>query len=419
MSIAYDIPVSNFCFVPIQYTSGINKNLLIQNGDSIEILYHDRKISFTGKGAAGNTYIDQFNRYADVDSLFDCHRKNGIKMKGITEGLDKTFWNPIKNDLLQLQNAGKITPKFRQLLLADLNYAVTGMIMKDCYMLLRGYKGKPSPLDSLVLTNYMDSVYTALPPFETNIQKYRFSSNYISLYYRRNFMRLDGDSQQRLLQGYSADTFGPYITYLLAPDYIQLPMFGSAFMNQLDFLSNEFNKEKMLQYLETKFPNSQYLSIIKQKMAKDKLAKSDNPSTYMIDRPIKSWKELLAIDELKGKRLFIDIWATWCMPCKQEFQYKNDMDSLAKSKGVTLAYLSIDAQANKKKWESDVVQLKLNGYNILVGEDLIKDIQKIFYKGAPISIPRYIYTNEKGEIVNDNAPRPSAISDLEKLFSTK
>jgi len=95
------------------------------------------------------------------------------------------------------------------------------------------------------------------------------------------------------------------------------------------------------------------------------------------------------------------------------------MDSLAKSKGVTLAYLSIDAQANKKKWESDVVQLKLNGYNILVGEDLIKDIQKIFYKGAPISIPRYIYTNEKGEIVNDNAPRPSAISDLEKLFSTK
>jgi hypothetical protein len=49
----------------------------------------------------------------------------------------------------------------------------------------------------------------------------------------------------------------------------------------------------------------------------------------------------------------------------------------------------------------------------------MNDIQKTIYNDQPVTIPRYILMNERGDIINKDAPRPSAIREIEKMFSLK
>ena len=128
-------------------------------------------------------------------------------------------------------------------------------------------------------------------------------------------------------------------------------------------------------------------------------------------------KELFSLDCFKGYRLYIDLWATWCLPCKAEFLRKTESDAIAKKYNVKLVYLSIDEANFKNRWESDIFKFNLNGYHFIANESLMKDIEKVIYKNHPIAIPQYLFINEKGEIINYNAPRPSAVNEIEKIFS--
>ena len=46
---------------------------------------------------------------------------------------------------------------------------------------------------------------------------------------------------------------------------------------------------------------------------------------YLLDRekPINTFEELTS--KFAGKAFFIDCYATWCSPCIEEFQYKEEL----------------------------------------------------------------------------------------------
>jgi thiol-disulfide isomerase/thioredoxin len=53
-------------------------------------------------------------------------------------------------------------------------------------------------------------------------------------------------------------------------------------------------------------------------------------------------------EQLKGKYVWIDFWASWCGPCKQAFPYMRELYS--KYKGKNLEILAISADSNKEPW---------------------------------------------------------------------
>ncbi len=109
-----------------------------------------------------------------------------------------------------------------------------------------------------------------------------------------------------------------------------------------------------------------------------------------------------------GKRVFIDVWATWCGPCKWEFRnYDSAYYSVMEREAIELVYLSIDKNSDRKKWEADVANLGLKGFHVMANKGLIKSIQKLVFGDDQINIPRYILFNEHGQIVSKDFVRPS------------
>ena len=80
-----------------------------------------------------------------------------------------------------------------------------------------------------------------------------------------------------------------------------------------------------------------------------------------------------------------------------------------------MLYLSIDDSKSDKKWRNYVAHRDLEGYHLRVSKTLYNDIHNKIYNGNQFFVPRYILINSKGEIIDNDMPRPSC---NEILYST-
>lgn len=129
----------------------------------------------------------------------------------------------------------------------------------------------------------------------------------------------------------------------------------------------------------------------------DKIAKGQ-PSPSFALKDING--ETVSLTDLKGKYIYIDVWATWCGPCLGEIPHLMKLEEEMHGKDVTFVSLSTDR--NKEQWENFVKKKEMGGVQ------LINDPSCTFCKDYMIfGIPRFILLDKEGRIVDNNAPRPS------------
>ena len=105
---------------------------------------------------------------------------------------------------------------------------------------------------------------------------------------------------------------------------------------------------------------------------------------------------------LKGKLLFIDIWATYCPDCRKELPALETLQEDYKAEPIIFVSISVDR--DKEAWKAMVKEKKLGGIHLYASPET-KELFKELYDLR--SIPRYMLIDAKGNIIDANAPMPS------------
>ncbi len=121
-----------------------------------------------------------------------------------------------------------------------------------------------------------------------------------------------------------------------------------------------------------------------------------------------------SLDDLKGKYVYIDVWATWCGPCIKEIPALKVLEKEFHGKNIEFVSLSIDKKRDHAKWKKMIVDKELKGIQLIADNEWQSSfVQDYSIKG----IPRFILLDPNGNIVNANAPRPSNPA-LKTLFNS-
>ena len=164
-----------------------------------------------------------------------------------------------------------------------------------------------------------------------------------------------------------------------------------------------------------------YFTYVKEEaLLADYKAKFDK---WDLSRPGKPSPEISAVDidgkqwtlaDFRGKYVYIDMWATWCAPCRREMPYLKDLEE--KFKDAQIVFLGLSTDSDKSKWEAMVRKGEMTGVQLYLGP------QSAFQKAYQIDgIPRFILLDKEGKIINNNMSRPSeqataaALEELDEI----
>ncbi|WP_455511276.1 TlpA family protein disulfide reductase, partial [Butyricimonas paravirosa] len=121
-----------------------------------------------------------------------------------------------------------------------------------------------------------------------------------------------------------------------------------------------------------------------------------------------------SLTDLAGKYVYIDIWATWCRPCRAEQPYLEQL--IRKYEGENIVFVSISTDRDWKVWERFVKTEQLKGLQLYGGKG------NSFIEAFVVrSIPRFILLDREGKIVEADMTRPSnprTIKVLDSLLSS-
>ncbi len=121
----------------------------------------------------------------------------------------------------------------------------------------------------------------------------------------------------------------------------------------------------------------------------------------------------ISLNDLKGKFVYIDVWATWCGPCKIEIPHLKKVEEKYHGKNIQFVSISIDKKKDYEKWRKMVKNKKLGGIQLFADNDWESDFVTAY---GIEGIPRFILIDPVGKIVKSDAPRPSS-PKLIKLFT--
>ncbi|MNQ59839.1 Thiol:disulfide interchange protein TlpA [compost metagenome] len=111
------------------------------------------------------------------------------------------------------------------------------------------------------------------------------------------------------------------------------------------------------------------------------------------------------LSDLKGKYVYIDLWATWCGPCRAEIPYLQKIEEKYHGKNIEFVSVSVDTPKDHDKWQKFVTDKQLGGIQLLSDNEW----KSAFVTSYNVTgIPRFILIDPKGNIVSSDAARPSS-----------
>ncbi len=162
------------------------------------------------------------------------------------------------------------------------------------------------------------------------------------------------------------------------------------------------------EFTESSSNDSLKKEIVKIKETRDRLSKGNLAPDFTY-RDING--KDISLSDFKGKYVYADIWATWCKPCLYEVPFLKELEE--DYSGRNIVFISISIDEDTLKWRSMVTEKNMKGIQLYTSTPETK-IMKDYMIGG---IPRFLFIGPGGEIIYEDAPRPSN-PEIRELFET-
>jgi len=110
---------------------------------------------------------------------------------------------------------------------------------------------------------------------------------------------------------------------------------------------------------------------------------------YTIDDKLINFAEI--INQHKGKKIVLDVWASWCADCVRGFPAVKNLQK--EYPDVVFIFLSVDK--NIHDWKKGISRFDIIGEHYYVENDFDSELANFLGLSW---IPRYVVINEKGDI---------------------
>ncbi len=214
------------------------------------------------------------------------------------------------------------------------------------------------------------------------------------------------------------ELYGEDYTVYLSLDQAEFDKQTNAY---IDGIKSKLEDKKAL--LDTSFVKMQYkgiedfqTSILAQYTEQQKIIKE-----LAIGNPSPNFENFMnyaggatSLSHLKGSYIYIDVWATWCIPCIYEIPFLQKVEAQYHDKNIKFVSISIDNLKDEEKWRTMIKDKNLGGIQLLADNEFETTFIRDYYIWG---IPRFILLDPSGNIVDHDAPRPSE-KKLIELFDS-
>ncbi len=348
-------------------------------------------------------------RFEGEGSKFNNYLKAKSKLDGDLVGDTKTFFVVPVEDFLK-KIAADSSQMFQQLRDANVEKEDADLSQKLIlydYLLKRNNYRKfyvyNTKIEPFIPPNYLDPIRDLNM---NDADAYNNSMDYRYLIVDK-WRLLEGDGRKTDSTASTIDftrEFANKITYEPIRDQIVRMLFNKVDARNPSFESDYLKIKPLIRVEKT-------IAEIDTRLATARSNKSGNKSANFNYENHKGG--LTALSSLKGKYVYIDIWATWCGPCIREFP---ELDALIKDyKGndkIEFVCISIDSKADYQNWRSFVTEKQLGGIQLIADKGLESDFMRFLNVSL---IPRNVLIDPQGNIISSAGLRPSSKATRETL----
>lgn len=373
-------------------TVGKNKiSIYINNGDAVNVVANandfNRSLKVSGKGAATTNYL-LFKNKKTTELIGD------NKVFYALEEVD--FKNKVQNIKATLNTVldtiQGIDPAFKTLEKRSLNFAYLLQLSRYATGKHSYWSKNKDYKPSIGFLKELDAVDV------NNEEDFLFSEAYKQL-----IIAYYVDKIQELVKKDSID-------YALAKVKVHSAIPNSTIKNNLIFSGAEYGIVKTENFEDyykifisasTNEENNNKIKLLYNKLLK---LNEGQPSPKFINYENNAGGTL-SLDDLKGKYIYIDLWATWCAPCLEQVPYLKKLEKTYHDKNIYFLSISIDKPKDYDKWKKMIVDKALGGIQVIADKGYKSQFAQEYFIS---SIPRFILIDPNGRIVANDAPRPSS-----------
>lgn len=121
---------------------------------------------------------------------------------------------------------------------------------------------------------------------------------------------------------------------------------------------------------------------------------------------------MISLSDFKGSYVYVDVWATWCGPCRYEIPFLVQLEKDYHDANIIFMSVSVDVEEAKQKWIDMINEKDMGGVQLISTDGWKSQIMKDY---AINGIPRFMLFDREGNVISVDAPRPSS-DEIRKIF---